>query len=375
MDFSKYSGLGNDFVLIDCLSPHPPLPIIFPKTSNGENPNSGEGAENLLPTVDVDPFWVRQICNRVTGIGADGVIFILPSPLPLPSQPPVLSVSQFGARTSASGCTMRVFNADGTEAEMCGNGVRCVARFLFDCLKKSVEEGWERREGERNEGEGRWNAAPKSEDKVLFVVHTLSGPRLTSFDVPSSLISVDMGPPLLRARDIPTSLSPDTLPVIEWELSLSRQLHSLHSLPSSFSLPDSLFVTCVNMGNPHCVVFLPPETDILNYPVHAIGPLLESHPAFPARTNVEFVVTMSFTEIRMRVWERGCGETQACGTGACAAAVAAVLTRRCGREVDVHLTCGSLLIEWAEGGSVTMTGPAERLFDGTCTLPLRQSEG
>jgi len=276
--FVKYHGLGNDFILID--NRHQLQPILQPEQA-------------------------VQWCDRNRGIGADGVIFALPG--------------QNGADYA-----MRIFNADGSEPEMCGNGIRCLAKFLA-ALESAA---------------GQPPTPPHA-----YRIHTLGGP-ITPELQPDGQVKVNMGVPKLLAQDIPTTLGPRQQKVIDQMLQVAGQTWE---------------VTCVNMGNPHCVTFV---EDVAALPLATLGPQFEHHPAFPQRVNTEFIEIISPKHLKMRVWERGAGATLACGTGACAALVAAVLTDRCDRTATVALPGGPLQIEWSADNRVYMTGPAERVFQG-----------
>ncbi len=274
VSFSKYHGLGNDFILID---------------------NRESSDPKLTP--DEAIHW----CDRNFGIGADGVIFALPG-------------------TGQTDYTMRIFNSDGSEPEMCGNGIRCLARFLADL------EGI---------------TAPRA-----YQIHTLAGvitPRLEA----NGLVTVDMGEPRLLAAEIPTTLRPADQRVINQPLEAAGQTWS---------------VTCVSMGNPHCLTFV---EDVASLALDQIGPQFEHHAVFPRRTNAEFIEIVRPDYLKMRVWERGAGITLACGTGACASLVAAVLTNQSDRKATVELPGGPLEIYWsATDNHLCMTGPAERVFVG-----------
>lgn len=276
--FIKMHGLGNDYVFVDLYR---------------------EG----LAEPPWDPAEVsRAVSPRRTGVGSDGLILVL--------------------RGGAASLRMRVFNADGSEAEMCGNGIRCFAKYAF-------EAGYTG--GER-----------------LFPVETGAGLVWPEVAVEGGVVRsvrVDMGPPRLRRADIPMAGPPDE-PAVDAALSVEDRV---------------VRVTSVSMGNPHCVVFVEegaaPDVDRL-------GPLLERHPAFPRRTNVEFVRLTAPDRLVVDVWERGSGRTAACGTGACAAVVAGALTGRSARSATVRLPGGELAVEWAEDGHVYMAGPAVEVFRG-----------
>ncbi|MCL6502567.1 MAG: diaminopimelate epimerase [Pirellulales bacterium] len=273
MRFTKMHGAGNDYVYVDCFTqPEPPDPAAL----------------------------ARRVSDRHYGIGGDGLILILPS-----------------ARADAR---MRMFNADGSESEMCGNGIRCVAKYVFDhglCRKNEL--------------------AIETGAGVLTLGLHLRGGKVDR-------VRVDMGRPVLEARRIPTTLPGS--PVVRVPLEVGGR---------------TLEVTCVSMGNPHCVVFVEEPSDDL---VLGLGPLVEQDEHFPRRVNVEFVKVLRPDEVRMRVWERGSGETLACGTGASAACVAGVLTGLTGRRVLAHLPGGDLELEWTEDDHVYMTGPAVEVFSG-----------
>jgi diaminopimelate epimerase len=282
LSFTKMHGLGNDYLVIDGLRGRPP--------------------ERLLARL------ARLLSDRHFGIGADGLLLVLPSP--------------------AADFRMRVFNADGSEAEMCGNGIRLLARYLHD---------------------------RKLTRKRELAVETLAGiirPTLLLRQGRVRAVRVDMGEPRFRPDEIPMRARGCAAagPVI------GRQLRALGKLRR---------VTCLSMGNPHCVLFV---RDVERAPVSELGLALEHHPAFPRRTNVEFVQPLGSGELKMRVWERGAGETLACGTGASAALVAAVLNKKCERKVTMHLRGGDLQLEWRPNSHVLMTGPAEEVCSGTTRL-------
>lgn len=280
--FTKYHGLGNDFILID---------------------NRQQAEPRLTPEQAV------ELCDRHFGIGADGVIFALPG-------------------QNSTDYTMRIFNCDGSEPEMCGNGIRCMAKFLADL--EAVDQGVD-------------TAAilPRS-----YQIHTLGG-VITPKIAENGQVTVDMGPPRLLAAEIPTTLSDGSEKVVDHPLEVAGQPWK---------------VTCVNMGNPHCITFV---EDTAAIALEALGPQFEHHPAFPQRINTEFIQVVRPDYLKMRVWERGAGITLACGTGACASLVAGVLTGKCDRHVTIELPGGPLEIEWsATDNRLYMTGPAQRVFTG-----------
>jgi diaminopimelate epimerase len=247
----------------------------------------------------------RAVSPRRKGIGSDGLILIRPS-----------SVAAVG---------MEMYNADGSRGEMCGNGIRCVGKYAW-------EHGLARENPLR--------------------VETDAGIKMLELEVSDGKVrsvNVDMGEPILDPARIPARFDGPT--VIDAPLEVSGEVHR---------------VTCVSMGNPHCVLFF---GDVGALDLETIGPRFEHHSRFPKRTNTEFVEVLSPREAKMRVWERGSGETAACGTGACAAAVAAVLTGRTERRVRIHLLGGELDIEWRGDGHVAMRGEAVEVFTGEIELP------
>ena len=277
MKFTKWQGTGNDFVIVN-------------------------GFEETI--VDYSAKAI-ELCDRHFGIGADGLILVLPS-----------AIADF---------RMRIFNSDGGEAEMCGNGIRCFARYVY-------ENGLL--------------------DKTELSVETLAGiirPKLLPADGKETLVCVDMGEPRLNRGEIPMTGEPAGR-VIDVPLVVGGADYR---------------ITCVSMGNPHCVIFVP---DLKAIELAAVGPLIETAAWFPRKTNVEFVEVLNDERVRMRVWERGAGITLACGTGACATAVAAVLNKLTKRRVTVELDGGSLVIEWGEDNHVYMSGPAVEVFRGEYQL-------
>ncbi|GAG69888.1 unnamed protein product [marine sediment metagenome] len=280
INFVKMHGLGNDFILIDCL-------------------NKSLGDSSFLS------YLAKKLCDRNFGIGADGLILILLS--------------------SKADLRMRIFNFDGSEAQMCGNGIRCFAKYAYE---------------------------NKLISKNKFTVETLAGiitPELIFQDLKNKKVfgvKVNMGIPKLKRREIPMN-GEDTPTVVDETLKIN--------------LEQIFKITCVSMGNPHCITFV---NDVQSIPVDKIGPKIENHTIFPEKTNVEFIHILNRKEINFRVWERGVGETLACGTGACAALVAAVLNNKTDRKATIHLPGGDLDIRWADDGYVYMTGPAELVFRG-----------
>ena len=281
MHFTKMHGIGNDFVMVNCL-----------------------GADGGALLAECRSRAV-ELCDRKFGIGGDGVIAVL--------------------RGETARFAMRMFNPDGSEAEMCGSGIRCFAKFLFDrdLTGKDAEFAVETGAG-------------------LLHLQVTPGP-----DGKAAVVRVDMGEPILTPAQIPTTLAEGGGPVVGVPLELPGRI---------------LHVTAVSMGNPHAVVFV---DNVKDFPLEIIGPQVEHHPAFPRRTNTEFIQIVSDREIIFRVWERGAGATLACGTGACAAVVACVLNGKTSRSVLVHLPGGDLDIHWSEADNhVYMTGPATEVFNG-----------
>lgn len=266
-------GLGNDFVVVDAYRQELP-----------------EDLGSLA----------QKVCHRQFGIGADGLVLVLPS--------------------EKAAVKMRIFNADGSEPEMCGNGIRCLAKYVYES-----------------------GLCPRTE----FTVETLAGvlrPELMLEKGRITGVKVDMGEP---------RLSPDRIPVLFAGDKVVGQPLEVQG--------EKYVVTAVSMGNPHCLIFV---DDVSQTPVKSLGPLIEVHPLFPAKINVEFVEIVNKKEVKMRVWERGAGETLACGTGACATVVACALNGKTDREITVHLLGGDLILEWAPNNHVFMTGPAEAVFEG-----------
>jgi diaminopimelate epimerase len=287
IEFTKYQGLGNDFILVD--NRHQATPCITPDQA-------------------------IQLCDRHFGIGADGVIFVLPG-------------------EQGADYTMRIFNSDGSEPEMCGNGIRCLGRFIAEL-------------------EGKGNQS------IVYKIHTLAGPIVPEI-LPDGQVRVDMGEPRLRAAEIPTTLPEQNGQVV-------RQTLRVLDFPAEKLRQQDYEATCVSMGNPHCMIYV---EDVAAVPLAEIGPKFEHHPAFPQRTNTEFVEVVRPDYVKMRVWERGAGITLACGTGACATVVAGVLTGHNQRVCTVELPGGPLQIEWSESNNhVYMTGPATVAFRGTVDL-------
>jgi len=271
LPFTKMHGAGNDFIVLDAL------------------------VEELPP---LEPL-AAQLCDRHFGIGADQLLVVHPS--------------------QTADFRMQIFNADGSQVEMCANGIRCLYKYLRDRGYTDADE---------------------------IGVETLAGvvrPRW----VGRGRVTVDMGRPVLHPAKIPTTLGRGEGPVLDAPLEVEG---------------ETLVVSSVSMGNPHAVIFV---EDPDAAPVERLGPLIERHPAFPNRVNVEFVTALARNRIRQRTWERGTGETLACGSGACAAAVVSMLRGAVDREVVVELRGGELEISWPGGDAhVRMTGPAAEVYTG-----------
>lgn len=271
--FTKMHGIGNDYIYINCMESMP----------------------------DRLSELAEEMSDRHFGVGGDGIVLICPS--------------------DKADFRMRMFNNDGSEARMCGNASRCIARYVHD---------------------------HKLTEKTRISLETLSGIKVLSLNMSTDgeveSVTVDMGEPELSTAEVPVRCAAERM--METPVATSW---------------GNVGVTAVSMGNPHGVVFVDRIEDV---PFETLGPELEKHPMWPDRANIEFLQIISPSEVRMRVWERGTGETLACGTGACASAVAAALTGRCGREVTVHLRGGDLNIRWAENNHVLMTGGATEVFEG-----------
>lgn len=278
MKFTKMHGAGNDYVYVNCFE----------------------------ETVSDPAATAIKVSNRNFGIGSDGLILIMPS--------------------DKADVRMRMFNSDGSESEMCGNGIRCVAKYAYDhgiVAKTEIT-------AETGAGILTLQLFPNAENKV-------------------DRVRVNMGPPRLSREEIPMNGTPVAQVVAE-ELTV---------------LDKTFKITCVSMGNPHCIIYV---DDVDTFPVTTYGPLIENHQLFPRRTNVEFIQIISRTEVKQRTWERGAGETLACGTGASAVCVAGVLNNVTDRKILNHLTGGDLELEWVENGPVFMTGPAAEVFNGEIAI-------
>ena len=292
INFTKMHGLGNDFILIDCI-------------------------RQKLKTQDSELKGLsKKLCRRRFGIGADQLLLLYPS--------------------GTADFRMRIFNADGSEVEMCGNGIRCLAKYI-----------WSRR----------------LSGKAILNIETLAG--IIRPQKKGKLVRVDMGEPVFEPEKIPVKISSK----FKIQNSKIKTPNSKLIIDHPLRIEDREFkITCVSMGNPHAVIVV---DNVMAFPVIYYGPLLEMHEIFPKRTNVEFIEILNPSEIKMRVWERGAGETMACGTGASAVAVASSLKGLTEKNVTVHLTGGDLIIEWAKDNHVYMTGPAEEAFTGQIDINFR----
>lgn len=276
--FTKMHGAGNDYVYIDAIN------------QNIENKKQ----------------LAKFVSDRHFGIGSDGLILICES-----------KIADF---------RMQMFNSDGTEAEMCGNGIRCVGKFVYD---KGMTK------------------------KETVTIETLAGIKTLNFTIENEKVKkvkVDMGEPIFNPKEIP--VQSEETPVKNLNLKIEDKQFKF---------------TCISTGNPHAITFI--EEKLENYDIHKYGKIVENHNSFPKKTNVEFINIIDENNIKMRVWERGAGETLACGTGACASAVAAVINGYTKRKVNVELLGGTLEIEWnSENNHIYMTGPAETVFEGTLEI-------
>jgi diaminopimelate epimerase len=272
MKFWKMHGLGNDYILIN----------------NKDQKINDSEASNLA----------LNLCERRFSVGADGVIF--------------------ASNSASADVKMRIFNADGSEAEMCGNGIRCFAKYCYENYIVRKKE---------------------------LIVETLDGHKITWLTVKNGTVhsvKVDMGVPKLQRNQIPM---------------LGRGNFVNEDLHTS---GETYKATCLSVGNPHCVIFV---DNVDNFPVELLGSSIENHELFPNRTNVEFAQVLSDAEVKLRVWERGCGETLACGTGASATVVAGTLLKKLGSKVLVHLKGGDLEVEYTT--RLYLNGPATKIFEGT----------
>ena len=302
MKFTKMQGCGNDYVYVSTFS-------------------------EKIPE-EKRPDLAKAVSDRHFGIGSDGLIFINPS--------------------DKADFEMEMYNADGSRSEMCGNGIRCVGKYVFD-------HGLTDRE--------------KITVESFGAVKTL---ELYVSDGKVKTVRVDMGSPVLVPEKVPVDITAfcdidNTQASVAGDTAATDPATSIKDKDAVINMPlkvagEIYNVTCVSMGNPHAVVFV---DNVDDFPLDKTGPLFENHPAFPARTNTEFVTVKSDEKVRMRVWERGTGETLACGTGCCATAVACILNGKTGNKVEVEVLGGKIDIEWdRERDIIYMTGPAETVFEG-----------
>ncbi len=278
MHFTKMQGCGNDYVYVY------------------------EGKDKI--PAEKKPELARKISDRHFGVGSDGLIFIHPS--------------------TGADFEMEMYNADGSRSEMCGNGIRCVGKYVYDKGYTQARE---------------------------IKVESCGKTRILSLNVENGNVEslrVNMGTPILEAEQIP--VISDNKQVVDESIMVDGKVYQM---------------TCVSMGNPHAVVFVPEDFDLWNFDISKVGPYFECHERFPNRVNTEFVKVIDDTHVEMRVWERGTGETFACGTGCCATCVACVLNHKTKNAIDVKLLGGTLKIEWdREADTVYMTGPAVTVFEG-----------
>ena len=285
MRFTKMEGCGNDYVYIN-------------------------GAVEKVALED-KPELVRRLSDRHFGIGSDGVIFINP------------------VEDGSADFEMEMYNADGSRSEMCGNGIRCVAKYVYD---------------------------HRMTDKETVKIVSSGAVKILDLTVEDGYVTkvkVDMNAPILEPAKVPVALDAEAMKrdkIVDYPITVNGTEYHM---------------TCVSMGNPHAVVFLPEGTDIKTFDIESVGPLFENHEFFPNRTNTEFVVVDDARNVHMRVWERGTGETLACGTGCCATAVACVLNGKTEDEITVHVLGGDIICKWdRELNTVFMTGPATTVFEG-----------
>lgn len=283
----KWHGCGNDFVLIDNM--------------DGKIPE------------EKWPDFAKKLCDRHFGIGADGILLLIKS------------------RNADADFTMKIFNSDGSEAEMCGNGIRCCIRYAYE-----------------------HNLIRGDEARVETGRGLLRSKIILDENKKVSRIQVNMGTPILSPAQIPVAFPNDLPKIISQPIEIFNQKKSMN---------EKYLFTAVSMGNPHAVIFIDDEKLLTDEFLETVGRAIETHKYFPKKTNVEFLCVRDKNNVRMRVWERGCGITLACGTGACASLTSCILNQKTNHEVNVHLDGGTLLMQWNEDTQeIFMTGPAEKVF-------------
>lgn len=300
MKFTKMHGCGNDYVYVD-------------------------GGKENVPSEKKSKV-AQMVSDRHFGIGSDGIIFINP------------------VADDDIDFEMEMYNADGSRSEMCGNGIRCVAKYVYD--KKLTDKT---------------TLTIVSAGKKKYIDLTIGSDGLVE------TVKVDMGAPILDSASVPVSVSDELLSKDNKKYeTLSKEYGRLTVDVPIEVAGKTWHMTCVSMGNPHCVVFLPENEDLANFDIEAIGPLFENHSVFPNRTNTEFVKIDDKNNVHMRVWERGTGETLACGTGCCATTVACILNGLTDTEVTVHVLGGDIKCSWDKKpeSPVIMEGPATTVFEG-----------
>ncbi len=316
LKFVKMHGLGNDFVVID----------LFDSANR-----------KVFDKIKDLKSFAKKVCDRHFGIGADGILLALPSK---------------DSKLKGVDGVMRLVNADGSEAEMCGNGIRCIAKLILDSGYSKTQIGQSSIGPRRKSEQARLRIQPLAElrrkDDVgkELKIDTLSG--IKKIVASAGMYRVDMGEPHLLRKEIPMNGSAAAKAINE-PLQLKYK---------------QIMVTAVSMGNPHAVTFV----DDTDFDIEEMGREIENHRVFPKKVNAEFAHVLNKGEIELRVWERGVGETLACGTGSCASVVAGVLNEKTGRKVNVHLRGGDLVVEWARDNHVYMTGPATYVFSGAVEL-------
>ena len=302
MKFTKMHGCGNDYVYVD-------------------------GGKEIIPS-DKKPEVVQKVSDRHFGVGSDGLIFINP------------------VDDADIDFEMEMYNADGSRSEMCGNGIRCVAKYVYD--KRLTDKK---------------KLTIVSAGKKKYIDLTVGSDDLVES------VKVDMGAPILDAATVPVTVSEDVIASDKYKELTGTYGRLAVDVPIEVD-GKTWHMTCVSMGNPHAVVFLPEGTDLSTFDIEKVGPLFENHPVFPNRTNTEFVTIDDRQNVHMRVWERGTGETLACGTGCCATTVACILNGHTDTSVTVHVLGGDIRCSWDKDpeSPVIMEGPATTVFEGEIDL-------